>query len=74
MNRKEEIKYIRNKTGCSMRDCQKALKYAENNLNGRDKHKLAIAILKSHGIAINTGKMSKDERIDMFYEMEVMYE
>lgn len=71
MNRKEEIKYIRNKTGCSMRDCQKALKYAENNLNGRDKHKLAIAVLKSIGLAINTSKMSKDERINMFYEMEI---
>ena len=74
MNRKEEIKYIRNKTGCSIHDCQEALKYAENNLNGRDKCKLAIAVLKSIRLAVNTSKMSKDERINMFYEMEVKNE
>ena len=40
-------------------------------LNNRDKFKLAIAVLKSKGLAIYTRGFSEDERIDMFYEMEV---
>lgn len=65
-----ETRELRNKTGCGITDCYKALKYAESHLNNRDKFKLAIAVLKSKGLAICTRGLSKDERINMFYEME----
>ena len=66
-----ETRELRNKTGCGITDCYKALKYAESNLNNRDKFKLAIAVLKSKGLALYTRGLNEDERIDMFYEMEV---
>ena len=65
-----ETRELRDKTGCGMADCYKALTYAENHLNNRNKFKLAIAVLKSKGLAICTRRLSEDERIDMFYEME----
>lgn len=46
-----EIRELRDKTGCGMADCYKSLTYAENHLNNRNKFKLAIAVLKSKGLA-----------------------
>lgn len=59
---KELINKLRKETGCSLIDCKKAIDYADNN------YLLAVAYIKAKTLAVNTPKLTFDERVQMFYK------
>lgn len=55
---KQFIQELKEKTGCSLIDCKKALEYGEGDLD------IAIAYLKAKGFAVATPKLTFDERVE----------
>lgn len=58
------INELREKTGCGLLDCKKALDYAKGNEN------IAIAYIKAKTLAVATPKLTFDERVKLFMESD----
>lgn len=56
----DDIKKLREHTGCSMMQCKSALEYSKGDLS------LSIAYLKALTIAVATPNLTFDERVQFF--------
>ena len=57
---KQLIQKLREKTGCGLIDCKKALEYGDGDFA------IAIAYLKAKGFAVTTPGLTFDERVKYF--------
>lgn len=57
---KQLIQKLREKTGCGLIDCKKALEYGDGDFA------IAIAYLKAKGFAVATPGLTFDERVKYF--------